>query len=66
MLLRGPAKAVTLVGNGADGWAPSTKCSFAGSASTARQGTCTCRVVALENVDCPHLSQWAKVGLGAD
>jgi len=66
MPLRGLAKAVTLVGDGADGWTPSTNDSFAGSSSTARQGTCTCRVVALENVDCPHLSQSAKVGLGAD
>ncbi len=35
---------------------------FAGSGSTARQAQFTCRVTLLANVNCPYLSQWAKVG----
>jgi ABC-type glycerol-3-phosphate transport system substrate-binding protein len=54
---------VTLTGGGADVWTPSANASFAGAGVTARAGSFTCRVVALENVDCPYLSQWAKVGL---
>ncbi len=52
-----------LTGDGADVWNPTTNCVFAGSASTAPRLTLTCRVTQLANVDCPHLSQWAKVGL---
>lgn len=58
-----PGGAYTLIGDGADVWNPTTNCVFAGSANTAARAAFVCRVTALENVNCPHLSQWAKVGL---
>ncbi len=56
---------VVLVAAGADVWDPTANCVFACAASTARQAEFTCRVTLLANVNCPHLSQWAKVGLMA-
>ena len=53
----------TLVGDGADVWNPTTNCVFAGTMSTAQTAEFVCRVTGLANIDCPHLSQWAKVGL---
>ena len=60
-----PAGVYTLVGSGADVWSPSTNCLFAGGPSTAQSADFICRVTGLANVNCPHLSQWAKVGLMA-
>jgi ABC-type glycerol-3-phosphate transport system substrate-binding protein len=54
---------VTLLGDGGDVWDPTTNCVFAGTTSTAETADFVCRVTTLANVDCPHLSQWAKVGL---
>jgi ABC-type glycerol-3-phosphate transport system substrate-binding protein len=54
-----------LFGDGSDVWGGSDNCVFAGSSETATSGVYTCRLVSLSNVDCPHLSQWAKVGLMA-
>lgn len=55
----------TLVGDGSDVWSTSDNCVFACLPETASQAQFTCRVTSLQNVDCPHLSQWAKVGLMA-
>ena len=52
-----------LTGDGADVSSPTTNCMWAGGAQTAVKATFTCRVTLLANVNCPHLSQWAKVGL---
>jgi hypothetical protein len=59
----GTGGSYTLVGDGADVWNPTGNCVFAGSSSTAATADFICRVVALANLDCPHLSQWAKAGL---
>ena len=58
-----PGGVYTLIGDGADVWNPTTNCVFAGSASTAVDAQFTCRVTLIANVNCPHLSQWAKIGL---
>lgn len=55
----------TLVGDGADVWTNSDNCTFAGIPWRSSSGTFTCRVVSVANIDCPHLSQWAKIGLMA-
>jgi hypothetical protein len=54
-----------LVGDGADVWGASDNCTFAAIPWTSSQGTFTCRITSIANIDCPHLSQWAKVGLMA-
>ena len=36
---------------------------FAGTMSTASTADFVCRVTSLANVDCPQVSQWARVGL---
>jgi ABC-type glycerol-3-phosphate transport system substrate-binding protein len=61
----GPGGRYTLVGDGADVNSPSANCIWAGSAQRSAQATFTCRLTMLANVNCPHLSQWAKVGLMA-
>ena len=55
----------TLVGDGSDVWGSSDNCTFAGVPLASSKGAFVCRVTALANIDCPHLSQWAKVGLMA-
>ena len=59
--------AVTVLGAGADVFLNNRgdNATFAGAASTAVHGRFVCRVTGLTNVDCPHLSQWAKAGLMA-
>ncbi len=53
----------TLVGDGSDVWTTSDNCTFACTAATLSQARYTCRLTSLVNLDCPHLSPWAKVGL---
>ncbi len=60
-----PSGLVTLVGDGADIWNPTTNCVFAATETTAPQAEFVCRLTSLVNVNCPHLSQWAQVGLYA-
>jgi hypothetical protein len=55
----------TLVGDGSDVWTDSDNCTFAGIPWQRSDGDFTCRVVSIANIDCPHLSQWAKIGLMA-
>ena len=55
----------TLLGNGEDLWGGSDNGVFACTSSTATKGTYVARLDRIANVDCPHLSQWAKVGLMA-
>ena len=63
--ITGAAGTYTLLGDGADLTGTSDNCVFACLPSTADRGTFVVRVDSLANVDCPHLSQWAKVGLMA-
>ena len=58
-----PTGTYTLVGDGADVWNPTVNCVFAGTSTTATHAEFICRLTALANVNSPHLSQWAKVGL---
>lgn len=55
----------TLLGDGWDCWNASDNATFAAIPVTATEGEWTCRVTAIANLTCPHLSQWAKVGLMA-
>lgn len=55
----------TLLGDGADVWGGSDNCVFACAAATSTTGTYVARIVSLANVNCPHLSEWTKVGLMA-
>ena len=55
----------TMIGDGADVWSASDNCTFAALPWTSSAGSFTCRVVSIANLDCPHLSQWAKIGLMA-
>jgi ABC-type glycerol-3-phosphate transport system substrate-binding protein len=55
----------TLLGDGADVWGGADNCVFAAAPETAESATYVARVTSLANVNCPHLSQWAKVGLMA-
>ncbi len=55
----------TLVGDGSDVWATSDNCTYACIPWTSSGGSFVCRITAVHNVDCPHLSQWAKIGLMA-
>ena len=61
----GPAGTFTLLG---DGWGlggTSGAYVLACDPLTATEGAWSCRVVAIANLTCPHLSQWSKVGIGA-
>ena len=58
----------TLMGNGAGVGGqvpPSANCIFAAMPWQSARGLFQCRVSAIANVNCPHLSQWAQVGLMA-
>jgi ABC-type glycerol-3-phosphate transport system substrate-binding protein len=55
----------TLLGDGWDCWEASDNCTFACIPVTATEGEWWCRVVLISNLTCPHLSQWAKVGMMA-
>ncbi len=55
----------TLLGDGWDCWNASDNATFAAIPVTATEGEWTCRVTAITNLSCPHLSQWAKIGLMA-
>ncbi len=55
----------TVLGNGGDLWGGSDNGVFACSSSTATKGSYVARLDSIANVDCPHLSQWVKVGLMA-
>lgn len=55
----------TLLGDGWDVYGTSDNCVFAGMPVTASVGEWSCRVTAITNLTCPHLSQWSKVGIMA-
>ena len=55
----------TLLGDGWDVYQTSDNCVFAGIPVTASSGEWSCRVTAITNLTCPHLSQWSKVGIMA-
>ena len=55
----------TLLGDGADLTGTSDNGVFACLPSTADKASFVARLDSLANVNCPHLSQWAKVGLMA-
>ncbi len=55
----------TMIGDGGDVWATSDNCTYACIPWTSSDGSFVARVAAIRNVDCPHLSQWSKVGLMA-
>ncbi len=59
----GTSATYTMIAGGADVWAASDNCTFAYEVSTASEGTWTCSVTTLANVNCPELSNWSKVGL---
>jgi hypothetical protein len=64
-LVRVAAGTYTLLGDGADLWGDSDNGVFAAVASTADKGMFVARLDSIANVNCPHLSQWAKIGLMA-
>ncbi len=55
----------TLLGDGQDCYSASDNTTFACMPVTATEGEWSCRVVQVTNLSCPHLSQWAKVGIMA-
>ena len=55
----------TLLGDGWDIWLSSDNGSFACLPVTATEGAWSCRVTAIANLTCPHLSQWSKFGIMA-
>jgi ABC-type glycerol-3-phosphate transport system substrate-binding protein len=61
----GPSGTYTLLGDGWDVYATSDNAVFACLPVTATEGEWSARVTVLTNLTCPHLSQWAKVGIGA-
>jgi ABC-type glycerol-3-phosphate transport system substrate-binding protein len=54
-----------LLGDGWDCWEASDNTTLACIPVTETEGEWSCRVVLISNLTCPHLSQWAKVGLMA-
>ena len=55
----------TMIGDGSDVWATSDNCTYACIPWTSSAGSFVGRLTSIANIDCPHLSQWAKVGLMA-
>jgi ABC-type glycerol-3-phosphate transport system substrate-binding protein len=55
----------TMLGDGQDCYSASDNTTFACIPVTATEGEWWCRVVSVTNLTCPHLSQWAKVGIMA-
>jgi len=65
LVVVGPGGTYTLLGDGWDMWSTSDNFVFACLPVTATEGEWSCRVTSVVNLTCPHLSQWAKVGIGA-
>ncbi len=59
----GSSARYTMIAGGADVWSTSDNCTFAYEVSTSSEGTWTCEVTSLANLNGPVLSNWAKVGL---
>lgn len=65
LVVAGPGGSYTLLGDGWDVYSASDNCVFACLPVTATEGEWSCRVTMITNLTCPHLSQWAKVGIMA-
>jgi ABC-type glycerol-3-phosphate transport system substrate-binding protein len=55
----------TLLADGWDVWLSSDNPTFACMPVTATEGEWWCRLVAISNLTCPHISQWSKFGIMA-
>ncbi len=64
-LVQAHGTSVSLTGTGAGVGTSADGLVWAGAAETAVDAEFTCRLDALQNVNCPHLSQWAAAGLMA-
>ncbi len=53
----------TLLADGWDVYLASDNCTFACAPITNTEGKWVCRVTAIGNLTCPHLSQWFKAGI---
>lgn len=60
-----PGGTYTLLGDGWDTWLSSDNGSFACAPFTATEGEWSCRLTAIANLTCPHVSQWSKYGIMA-
>ncbi len=65
LVVVGPGGSYTLLGDGWDMYEASDNAVFACLPVTATEGEWSCRVTSVTNLTCPHLSQWAKIGIGA-